>query len=203
MQYPVDPEHGALRSAIFGLTLTGGGFGCLLASIPAGGVTLLSVFGGLIGAALAGQAAERLLSQRWPSGKRVEIDTQGVRLYNKDQLIKIVDATSEVNVLLWKFEVPGRARVPRGWYVMACALEQNGTYLPVYAFMSPAQFQALKRAERFVTLLSKKDKPSDDLRLAGVQKRLRAAEDHRWAEGVEMKASEFETFVEQVESLFK
>jgi hypothetical protein len=89
----------------------------------------------------------------------------------------------------------------KGWFVVACGLEQENNYLTVYTFMSPEQVNAPAITSRFKMLLPNKE-ADKDLRLAGEQRRLRSAEEHRWMHGAEMNAADFETFVAQLEKQF-
>jgi hypothetical protein len=96
--------------------------------------------------------------------------------------------------------------MPRGWYVIACALQQDDVYLPVYTFASPAQADELKKLKQFTELQGDKGKASaakaESLRLAGEQRRLRVAEEHRWHDGGELNLADFETFIKHLNELY-
>ena len=102
-----------------------------------------------------------------------------------------------------------RSRVPKGWHMLACALEQDGRFLSVYTLISPAQFKNLEQAEKFTALQVKRDddksptrRGRDDMILAGEQRRLLLAENRRWTEGAEMSPDDFNRFLDQLAHMF-
>lgn len=205
LTFEVDAEHSGIRSALFAAFLVGGGLGYLIgaALFSGGSFSILAVLGAMVGAYVLSNVIERLLIGRWKSGRVVLVDEAGVRTVNKGQVQRAIAGDKLANVLQWRFEVQKRARVPQGWYMIACALEQDDDYLPVYAFVSPKQFENMEDANRYPILLSKKDKKAEqDLRLAGVQRRLQTAEGYRWEEGVEMSAQDFDAFMSRIQSQF-
>lgn len=208
LNVPVDPEHGAFRLSMVLLFVV-----LLVASyiivnliLPAQGINILGVILSLAATFLISQQVEGRLKQRWPSGRVVQVDERGVRILNKDSLQTEIDAHQQVNVHMWRFKIDRRARVPKGWFVVACALEQENVYLPVYTFMSPEQVQQLKTAGLFTVLLGKKESEKQgverDLRLAGQQRRLHIAENQRWMSGAEMSSQDFENFIARLQALF-
>jgi hypothetical protein len=113
-----------------------------------------------------------------------------------------------MSILLWQFRIKNRRnRVPAGWFVLACALEQDDYYLPVYTLASPEQSKALNEKARFAGLISDKDLKAKDarqdtLRVTGEQRRLRLAESHRWADGAELNLPDFEQFLARLHTQF-
>lgn len=174
--------------------------------VPAEGVNLVAVLGSLALTFGLSQVIENRLKVRWPSGRRVEVNEAHIRIYAGDNLQTEIDGQQQVNVLLWRFKISRRARVPKGWYVVACALEQESLYLPVYTFMSPEQFEKLPNSSQFPVLKSKSElerKGEDrDLRLAGQQRRLHTAEQARWMHGAEMSAADFEIYIARLQNLY-
>jgi len=161
------------------------------------------VIGAMVGSFVVSNITERLLVGRWKSGRVVKVDAHGVRTMQKERVQKSIDGGALANVLRWRFEVQKRARVPQGWFMIACALEQDDNFLVVYTFVSPKQLEDMEDAARYPLLLSKKDKKAEqDLRLAGVQRRLQTAENYRWAEGAEMKDKDFAAFMTRIQSQF-
>ncbi|MFN8450305.1 MAG: hypothetical protein U0521_17390 [Anaerolineae bacterium] len=84
--------------------------------------------------------------------------------------------------------------------MLACALQFESSYLTVYTFMSPSHESFSLSAGQFKKLISQRkgkreDDMREDLRLAGEQRRLRDAENHRWMYGAEMTPSDFTTYL--------
>lgn len=205
---PVDPEHGALRLImvfIFVFLLVAS-YIVINLVLPADGVNLIAVLGSLVLTFVLSQQVENQLKERWPSGRQVIVDDANIRIYAKDKLQVDIDGQQQVNVHMWRFKISRRSRVPKGWFVVACALEQESVYLPAYTFMSPEQFGKLPNASQFPILMSKADmdRKSDDrdLRLAGQQRRLHTAEQARWMNGAEMSATDFEQYLVKLQTLY-
>lgn len=205
-EIPVDREHGGLRAVIFLLFI---GLAVILflainALVPARVINLIALLGALIGAAAITYVVEQQLKLRWKSGKSIKIDLNGVTLFSaRDGDIQI-PLQRDVQLLRWRFKIARRARVPKGWYMVATALQHNDDSLAVYTLMSPDAYEVFDPAGRF-TKLEKPDKKQtggDSLRLAGEQRRLHRAESIRWHEGAEMTNEDFMLYVEQVERLF-
>jgi len=213
---PVDSEHSALRFSIVGIFLVGWVIGFLLLSLifPSEGFNFLAVLLSLVITALVSQQIERQLKRRWPSGRAIHIDASGVRLMQHQQPQETIDGTQIVSPLLWRFVVKKRSHVPKGWSMMACALEQNGRYLPVYTFMSADEVNKLDINSKFTLLKGKKEEDEakkrqsgalaqrDDLWLAGEQRRLRQAEEQRWTHGAEMNSADFQVYIQRLQIQF-
>ncbi len=203
---PVDSEHTALRLSMLGviIALMVVSYIVLNLVIPAEGLNLIAIFGALAITYLGSQQIEQRLKNHWPSGRAVHVMDEQIQVVTKGEAAHTIDAQQQVNVLLWCFEIKRRARVPKGWYMVACALEQEGTYLPAYTLISPNQYKELSMAQRFTLLASKKDleKQERDMRLAGQQRRLHMAEQARWMHGAEMSPSDFETYIAHLQVAF-
>lgn len=207
LSIPVDREHSALRLSIVVIFVAALVILFFLVNIfiPSSGPNLIAGIIALAGAGLLARLAENGLKTRWPSGRTLEIDSSGTRLAINGSAQIEIRSDEPLEILCWKFEIKRRTRVPKGWYVVACALNQDDTYLPVYTFASPQQSQALDKLARFTTLASENDKAprgGDSLRAAGEQRRLRTAESHRWNSGAEMSLPEFEQFIERLNGQF-
>jgi hypothetical protein len=117
-----------------------------------------------------------------------------------------IDARQQVNVLLWRFQINRRSRVPKGWFMVACALEQDELYLPVYTFLSPKDLENIKNStSHFILLQSQKEiknQSNSNMRLAGEQRRLHTAESARWMEGAEMTSSDFMILIQQLQEQY-
>jgi hypothetical protein len=200
--WPVDPEHNALRLSVIGILLVSGvaGFIVFNAVIPGEGINFIAAILAFIVAVVITWQLERFLKQRWPSGRTVAIDDDKIRLHSKGVVQQEIDAGKHVNVMLWRFKIRRGSRM-KGWFVVACALEQENNYLAVYTFMSPEQVNSPAISSRFKMLLPNKE-ADKDLRLAGEQRRLRNAEEYRWMHGAEMNGQDFEAFVARLQRQF-
>jgi hypothetical protein len=199
---PVDPEHSALRVSVIGILIlsTIVGFVAFNALIPGEGVNFIAGILAFAGGVTITWLLERYLKKRWPSGRTVAIQNSSIQIRSKGQVQQEIDASKHVNVLYWRFKIKRGSRM-KGWFVIACALEQDSKYLSVYTFLSPDRASTPTIANRFKMLLPNKE-ADKDLRLAGEQRRLRSAEEHRWIHGAEMNSTDFEAFLAQLQQQF-
>ncbi len=143
IRYPVDPEHSGIRLTVVLLFIIIWVIAYLVihSLTSSTGIDLIAAVVGFIVTMLATQQIERRLKQRWPSGREVHITPQRIQLRKKANVEDEIDPRQTVNVLLWHFKISKRSRVQKGWLVVACALEQEDTYIPVYTFMAPCGFR--------------------------------------------------------------
>ncbi len=203
--FALDPEHGGLRAAmLLGFVLIwGASFLLGQALLSMDGATIIALVAGFAVAALAAQRLERWLKPRWPSGRSVSVGERQIRLLRRSQEQESLDTEESVTVLTWCFRISRRARVPKGWYMVACALEQDERYIPVYTFLSPDDFERLRTPGHFTLLQGRKQRQKDgDLKLAGEQKRLHSAEQVRWLQGGEMSNDDFAGFLRHLQQGF-
>jgi hypothetical protein len=205
----VDSEHGALRLVVIltFIIVWIAGFVVVSLLIPNNGLSLLAILIGFGAAYGITTLVERFLKQRWPSGRAVQVDRNGVKLLHKGALQREMMSEDPVNTLLWTFKIAKRARVPKGWSMLGCALEYENVYLTVYTFMPPTQVETLDMAQQFKKLISQRKgqgqaEMREDLRVAGEQRRLRDAETNRWMEGAEMTPSDFIAYVNRIKAQF-
>lgn len=209
--FKVDAEHSRLRLVVVLLFALAAVAGYLLitALIPSNGLNLIAVVGALIVGYLITATFEQALKRRWPSGRSIEVDAEGVRLIHNGAVQQNITNEDGVQKLLWRFQTKRRSRVPKGWHLLAAALEQNTASVSAYALVSPDQFKKLENAERFKVLKVKAEtgannnaRGRDDLLLAGEQRRLLAAENQRWQTGAEMTLDDFLAYLDAVEATF-
>lgn len=205
---PVDADHGGIRLMVV-LTFLAGGFGgyaVVNTLIPSVGISLLAILLALFIAWGASQLTETLLRGRWHSGRYLVLQTGVVQLTRRSGIEVNIQSEQPTQVLMWRFVVKQRARVPRGWIMLACALEQSDLYLPVYTFVSPEHFDLVPYNERFAALVGKKDAPKSttarDIVLSGQQRRLYVAEQHRWMDGAEVTRDDFMNYLDFLQSNF-
>jgi len=208
LQLQVDREHTGFRLGTISIFTAVLVIVFLIANglISSEGFNLLAGIIAFGMAAIVTRLADPVLKQMWPSKRSLQLDADGARLVLNDKIQAEIRADATANSHYWYFKIPRRGRMPRGWYVVACALQQDDTYLPVYTFASPAQTEQLKKIKQFAELHSEKGKPSaakaESLRLAGEQRRLRLAEEHRWHDGGELTVADFETFIKRLNELY-
>jgi hypothetical protein len=211
--FNVDAEHSRLRLVVVLVFAVGAVAGYLLISaiVPSTGLNLIAALGAFVIAYAVSAVFEQALKRRWPSGRSIEVDAQGVRLIQNGTVQQNVTADASAQKLLWRFQTKRRSRVPKGWHLLAAALEQNTGSVSVYTLVSPDQFKKLENADRFKVLKAKAESASntsanargrDDLLLAGEQRRLLAAENQRWQTGAEMTLDDFLAYLDAVEIPF-
>ena len=200
---PVDREHGGLRLVIaaFFVVLLVVGFIVISAVVPAQGINLLAGLGALLIAAGGAYVLEQQLKQRWKSGRAIQVTEDAVALVRQQTTNTELPVSPEVQQLRWQFKINRRTRVPKGWHVVALALESDEQYIAVFTLLSPEDYRELDPDGDFIALT----KPNDNeqsLRLAGEQRRLHRAEKVRWHEGVEMTPQDFQTYNDQITRLY-
>lgn len=203
VNFNVDQEHGGLRFAVLMTFLVTWIFTFVVVSIllSADGPALLGVLLGFAAAYGVTFVVERWLKRRWSSGRSVRVDNMGVQVLDHGNVKASVLSEDPVIVHRWRFTIAKRARIPKGWSMLACALEYEGQYLSVYTFMKPDVVDAYKDLGTFTKLEPKKrrtlnDDDREDLHLAGEQRRIREAESARWMSGVEMTSEDFTTYID-------
>ncbi len=203
-RYLLDREHGGLRTAVLLLFIAAGAAAFFIsgALIQDVGLDLLSILIGRSVGAGAAYLGERILKRIWPSGRVLLIDTAGVRLLRHTQTEAEMRIDQPVTALLWTFKTPRRSKVPKGWSLLACALEHDDIQLTVYTLMSPRQVEGYQRAGRF-QLLKPRDRSAQtanplrvDFSAESEQRRLREAEDLRWLRGAEMQPDDFIAYID-------
>jgi len=204
--YPVDPEHSGIRFTVVVIFIVIWALSYTLVRMitAAVGIDIIAITIGFVVTILLTQQIEKRLKNLWPSGRKVEVAPQHVRLTKKSRIEDEVDPRKAVNVLLWHFKISKRSRVRKGWFVVACALEQDETYITVYTFMSPEDFDKLRDSHQF-TALRKPDKDamqSGSMQLAGIQRRLHEAEKIRWYSGAEMTMVAFQQYLTTLQDSF-
>lgn len=198
---PVDPEPFNLRLIMIGILVVSAIIGYFIIGllVQASGFNLIAIFGAIVVGAVTLQLVEKPLKQRWPRTRFINISPDSITVTHGDTTFREIDPRQQVNVYKWYFTVERRSRVPKGWFVVGCALEQDELYLPVYMLVDPKSFEPIRN--QFAQLQSKK-KVNNDLRLAGQQRRLHVAESARGLDGSEMSIDDFKLFLTTLETYF-
>ena len=142
--------------------------------------------------------ADFLSKRYWPSNRAIQFVGDLITLVKGNSVQGEVDAVRNVNLLMWHFEAKRHPRVPKGWYVVANALEQDDDYIITYTIASPTDFDALplsRLSTRFQRKRNKKDEVHD-LRKAGNVRRIEKAEFHRSELGAEMSVEDYHAYLD-------
>ena len=197
----VDREHRALQAAIiFGFFLSAAVSYFLIGVIfQSPGINLIAAAAALGVGFLVSKVLETWLKGRWSSGRRLHLEANRFYIQKRQKIEQEIQIKEGIELLFWRFKVKRGGRIPKGWFLLGCALLQDGEYLPVYSFTSAQDFEKFPDADRFIELAPKKNLENDsNLRLLGLQKRLHTAEVYRWNEGSELKLEDFRYFVERI-----
>jgi len=199
IEFTVDPEHAGVRMVgcftfFISAVLT---FVILNSLVPNGG---LIIVGASIAIAVGLTYLSDYLTKRyWPSSRFLQIADDVIALIRKDMVESKVDASQNVNLLMWHFQASRHPRVPKGWYVVANALEQDGEYIITYSIASPEDLENLPLSRLSTEYVRKKKKSDDDgrdLRKAGQIRRIEQAEFHRGELGAEMTLEDYQAYLD-------
>jgi len=203
---PVDPYPPSLRlfAALgFFVGLTAG----YLVTAALTGSGFCSPIGVIVGLIVGGGSAiglERVLRGVLPSNRFLHIEEDIISFVFSGNATRSIDTNAHVNVTMWYFVIKRRSRVPKGWHVVALALEQDDVYLPAFTLMSPEVFAEFEYKSLFTHLKgSRKDyRDEGDLRLAGKHRQILTAETARSIDGVEMFNDEFTRLLDTLTAHF-
>ena len=198
LEFQVDKEHSGVRMVGCLTFLIGAVLSFLIINtiFPGGG--LLVVGAALAIAVALTYAADYVSKTYWPSNRAIQFLDDMILLVKGDQIQGEIDAGQNVNLLQWHFEAKRHPRVPKGWYVVANALEQDGEYIVSYSIASPADFEAMPLSRLSQKYQRKKRKKDDsrDLREAGSLRRIAQAEFHRGELGAEMSFDDYQAYLD-------
>ena len=138
--------------------------------------------------------AEKQLITRWRSGRAIQLGAGGLVMREKDGEAHL-DLGQKVNYWRWRFEIRRQrgGRVPNGHSCFALRLVQADTSVSLYAFLSPAQAQALLARRPFYDLRPATDKSRTAL--GGRDATYLAAERERWISGAELDSADFDVLL--------
>ena len=199
IEFAVDSEHSGARmlgcfTFLFGAVIS---FLLINTIFPNGG--LIAIAAAIAIAVGLTYAADYFSKRYWPSNRALQFLGDIIQLTQANQVQGEIDAGHNVNILLWHFEARRHPRVPKGWYVVANALEQDGEFITTYSIVSPADFEALPLS-RLSTRYQRKKKgkkgDARDLRKAGNIRRIEQAEFYRGEFGAEMSPEDYHSYLE-------
>ena len=198
IEFAVDSEHSGVRmlgcfSFLFGAVIS---FLVLNTIVPNGG--LITIAAAIAIAVGLTYAADFFSKKYWPSNRAIQFLGDIIQLIQSNKVQGEIDAERNVNILMWHFEARRHPRVPKGWYVVANALEQDGEYITTYSIVSPADFDSLplsRLSARFQRKKGKKDEVRD-LRKSGNMRRIEQAEFYRGEFGAEMSPEDYRSYLE-------
>lgn len=210
LHIPVDPEPTSFRLVVLFAFLGGLIGGIVLANMLFrwGTCSLVGLLIGIAAGALLTMLTERFLKPIWKSNRFVRVTPDEIVFLQGERVKRAINPRQQVNVTQWRFTIKRRARVEKGWYVVAIALEQDDVYLPVYTLVSPERYKAMSSAEQFAELTIRREDLIDknskgmDMRLSGTQRQLYIAETARGLDGVEMLPDDFEIFLRYLHNNF-
>lgn len=197
----VDREHRALQATVMLSFFIGAALIYLLVSLimRVDGINLIAAAASFLGGFLVSRALEMGMRDRWPSGRRLYLEDSHYLLKKRMKLQQEIRVQETATTLFWRFRVKRGGRIPKGWFLVSCAIEQEGDYLAAYTFMPEDEYEEMPLAERFIELAPRKKLAEDgDFRLLGQQKRLHTAEVFRWNEGAELNRDDFRTYIQRV-----
>ncbi len=187
---PVDTKPNAIQLYAFLSFVLGAGIAYSVGStlFELGWCSLIGVFFGVVGGVTASFVTEKGLNAVWVSDRFVHVSSTRIAFVFGGKESRSIDPTEKINVTAWHFTTRRRSRVPKGWIVAGFSLEQDDVYLPVYALIPPDELEKLESVALYRELKgSRRDyKATEDVRLAGEQRRLLMAETARSIDGVEM-----------------
>jgi hypothetical protein len=197
----VDAEHSGIRMVGCGVLFISFVAILLIINVLSPNALLLAGFIALIGSALITSLVDRALKGRWASGRVISISPEEIAIQHKGTTEMTLNPQKQLNPLLWYFVVKRNGRVKKGWHVIGFALEQDETYIPVYSFCAPDDFEKLPLHKQF-TKLEKETSQDENMKLAGIQRRLHIAESQRGMYGAEMPFEQFIHYIQTLEHNF-
>ncbi len=231
-----DQEHAGLRTAVFILlfvTLVAAFFGirALLTALSDSGTpdyAFVASCGGALPLALGlVWLAEKMLKQRWPSGRAIVLTPDGVQAKAADATPVELSQKNEVESIAWHFDMRGwqrggrERRVPRTWLCLAVELKVRKKRITVYTYLPPRQAQLwldVNNGRIQFHKISPKDVYDNSIRarmsgpsrpeipaavLAGADGNYWLAERRRWTEGFELSPKQFEQFLDHIQTTLK
>lgn len=198
LAFEVDQEHSGVRLLGCFTFLFGSIISYLVVSSLFSNGGLLAVGAALAMAIALTYLADYLAKRYWPSNRVIQFADDMIQLMKGEQLQGAIDGGATVNLLMWHFEAKRHPRVPKGWYVVANALEQDGEMIVSYSIASPTDFEALPLSRLSVKYQKKKRKKGEpqNLREAGVQRRIAQAEFHRGELGAELTLDDYHAYLD-------
>lgn len=231
----VNPEHGGLRLAVLVSLIIGAvvGFvairqllGLLNNGFPDYTI-LVSCVGSLIIALVTIWVVETVLKRTWHSGQRLELDGQGITLFNKVENDLSIKWQGDVLGRHWTFSLSGfnraarESRLPKNWRCLASMIQKGDKRIVVYTYVPKEkgeQFLNREIGDLEYHPIDPLDVYDSSVRirmgpafrpeipatvLTGPNGRYWLAEKRRWENGFELSIEDYETFVSYVSENLK
>ncbi len=210
LKLPVDAEHVGIRLALPILAIVGLIIGFMVGQTitrlidDALSSLCLGLPLALIGLVVFTQLGERIVKPRWPSGRRLLLDSSQLVFLDKRRQATTFHWAGPLDFYAWYFPVAKRrTRVQRGWYCTAIQLQQNEQPMTFYTFFDPEKTASLPHFKDWFVKLRKRSELDDvktfDPRLATQITRLHKMENERWLHGGELSNQDFLTLMQMVE----
>ena len=158
----------------------------------------------LVGLVIFAQLGERIVKPRWPSGRRLLLDSSQLVFVDRRKAETTLRWADSLDFYAWYFPVvKRRTRVQRGWYCTALQLQQHEQSMTFYTFLDPEKTSNVPHFKDWFVKLRKRRELDDvkafDPRLATQINRLHKMENERWLHGGELSNQDFLTLMQMVE----
>lgn len=223
-----DQEHNKLRLVVLLVMPVAVGLsywlGIRLIDFVGGILTEYAVFLSCLWALPVGLGAvytfELWLKRRWPSGDTITLEPDRMVAHKRDGEQISLQPEPETAVTNWYFRLDGYPRVGnerranKGWYCLACQLQQDERRIVVYAFLSPRETAVYTAESTLFNFYLMKPGLLYDRKLGGSRMaprpmlppdllrkkdgRFWLAESHRWTEGLELTPQDFKLYMEYI-----
>lgn len=223
--FHLDPDHTGLRLVVLLSLFVSGGlaFAAIREMLRLGNgrfpdyTFLVSCAGAIPVALVSIWLIEMVLKRIWHSGRRIEIDENGLTYANKAETKLFLPWNDEVETTHWLFGLSGFTRVgqerqiPKNWVCLASELTNDAESLIVFTYMSRRESRSLMEAHDalafgeidprlvYETSLQSKFEPpkrpelTDEV-LEGENGRYWIAEERRWRNGHELSRTDYKLF---------
>ncbi|MEZ4594385.1 MAG: hypothetical protein R3D55_25065 [Chloroflexota bacterium] len=169
---------------------------------------------------------EKVLKERWPSGRFVTLLADGVSVQTESGSVVTLTQSQNMLPMAWYFDLRGwqrggrERRVPQNWYCLAVELKAGKEHIIIYTYLPPNRAQRWLDSQLAPTFYQIHPQKVYDnslrKRIAGPSRpeippeiitskdgSYWLAERRRWIEGFELPEPEFETFMNHIQTNLK
>lgn len=169
---------------------------------------------------------EKVLKERWPSGRFVTLLADGVTVQTESGSSVTLTTTQNIVPMAWYFDLRGwqrggrERRLPQNWFCLAVELKAGKEHIIIYTYLPPGQAQRWlepvgspnfhqihpqnvydNSLRKRVAGPSRPEIPAEIITSKDGPYWL--AERRRWIEGFELPEPEFETFMNHIQTALK